>query len=437
MKVTVERESGCRRRLRIEVDRAVVDAELGRVTTEYAQAVTLPGFRKGRAPAAVVERHLSADIAEEARKRLVSDACRDALQAEKIDPVGVVGVQNVAVEKGAPLVFTVTVDVVPEFSLPNYRGLALTGRSVAVPDTEVEAAIERIRNRAATFVEAAADTPAAKGDMVQVNYSATCNGTPVKKLVPGDAAVLGEGQGVWMAAGEPGFIPGLEGVLLGIRKGETRKAAVKFPADFRVAALAGHEGTYALAATAVRSKALPELNEEFAKQFGATTVEDLKAKARSGLQRAAEEQDRTGLKDEISRILVESTAMELPESVVQDETRHIVRDVVTENTMRGVPRQRIEEHREDIVGAAEKSSQARVKLTFILDRIADKENIKVEPAEMDAHLASLALRYGTEKEALKADLEKNDAVSGMERSLRASKTLDFILASAVVKRDQP
>lgn len=433
MKVTVEQVGSCRKILKIEVPADRVAAERQNVINEFAKHARIAGFRQGKAPAAIVERNYAKEILEETRERLVPTAYRESLSQEKLRPVAVVDVSEVQVQKGSPLNFRVTVDVEPEFALPVYRGIEIKAQPVAVKDEDVEQVITSFRERQGTFDDNPART-AARGDIVIINYTGACDGKPVGELAP-ERSELGQGKDFWVLLLEGHeFLPGIVKALDGVKVGETRELKVAWPADFAVAALAGREGVYTMTATMVRERKLPALDDAFAKAAGAESVDDLRAKVRENLLAAGQNAERGRQKDELLKWLMEHTDLkDMPQSVVEEQARHIIRDVVADNVRRGATKEDIEAHRDDIFARAAQSSADRVRMDYILTRIAETEAVVVDDTEVDRRIAEMAQRYNMPVQRLRADLEKRDAMDALKRSLRLDKTLEWLLGVATVQ----
>jgi trigger factor len=432
MKVNVEQVGPCRKVLVIEIPADAVAAEHRKVAAEFVRFAKIPGFRPGHAPQAIVERNYSRDIIEELRERLVPQAYRSAVEQEKIRPVAVVNVSDVHLTKDLPLTFRVAVDVEPDFTLPSYKGIALKTKAPQVTDADVDQVIAGLRERHARFDEVTGRR-ANKGDIVQVDYAGVCEGRPVGEHAEGHEE-LSQGRDFWVLLGTPEFLPGLADGLEGVAVGEHRDITVTFPEGHAVPALVGKQAVYAVDVKAIRERKLPELDAEFCRVAGVESVDALRSRVRADLIEAAEGAEKNRLKDEIIKWLVANVDMrELPQTLVDEEARHIIQNVVQENVMRGVAREQIEAHREDIFSKAAESSTDRVRIDYILNRIAENEKIDVTEAEVDQEVERMATRNNVPRERLLAALEKRDGVAGLRHQLRMVKTLDFLLASAAVE----
>ena len=405
MKVSVKEVGPCRRELRVEVDSSVVEAEFVRVTREFSQVANVSGFRKGKAPIQVVQRRYARSIADETRDRLVPSSCREALSSKNIDPVALVHVSDVSFSRGAPMSFNVVVDVPPTFKLPRYRGLPLRGNNVEVTEANVDEAVRKLRENAAVF-EDIAGRPVREGDMAMVDYRAVCDEKPLTELVP-DTQFLGKIAGYWMLVG-PGeeVIPDLSSGIIGANIGETRDVSVTFPADYRAKKLAGKTARYTVTLKGIREKRLPESDEDLLKKVNLASIEELRTKLRESLTKRAGDEEKNRLKREIIKTLLEKTALDVPSSLVDREARKIVQDVVMNNMAKGATQQEIEGRHEDIVSSATKSSQEQVKLSYIIDKIAEEEKVEVTEAELDDYLAVMARQYNVDKSMLRSQLDK-------------------------------
>jgi trigger factor len=251
-------------------------------------------------------------------------------------------------------------------------------------------------------------------------------------LVPENKG-LGAHEGFWVLVESDSFLPGFCDQLLGATAGEKRQVLINFPADFPQKQLAGRKATYFVDVTAIKEKKLAELNDEFAKKAGAESVEKLQEEVRKGIARERELQAQADLRNQIVDQLLKQTQFDLPDSLVAAETRSIVYDVVRENTMRGVSREELEQKKNDIFGFASQSAKDRLRASFILDVIAEKEKISVAEHELDERIAEIARRNRSTPERIKAQLVEHDEMGQIEDQVRVAKTLDFLMANAKVE----
>ncbi|TAN37821.1 MAG: trigger factor [Verrucomicrobia bacterium] len=431
MKCIVEELGPCRKKLNIEFTAEEAGADYGDALKGFTKAARIPGFRPGKAPAAMVQRHYGKEIAEEIRDRLVARGYHGAVEQHKLDVVEVLDLTEAKYVAGQPLTFSVTVDVPPQFEVPSYKGIALTGRKVEVKDDEVEGTLKGMLERQAKF-EDVTGRAVQKGDLVQVDYVGTSDGKPVTELAP-EAAGLGKMDGYWMLIEEEhALLPGLGMALVGAAIGETKQAAVKFPADFSRKELAGKTASYTVTVKAIRERKLPGNYESLLKPFGVENEEKLRERIRKDLQTLKENQEQQQRRNAAAKQLLDSTKIEVPESVVQRETQSAVYDVVSRNMQRGVAREEIESHRGEIFEAAKRSAVDDIKLRYILHKIAEAEAVEVSAADLDAEIQRIAGQQRMTPQQARAALIKNERLDGLRDALRRDKALDFVLAQAQV-----
>ena len=257
--------------LHIEIPEDAVSPEYRGVLKEYSHAARIPGFRKGKAPESVVEKRYEAEIHQDTKDRLVPRAYREALDSRGIRPVAIIEVSDVELAKGRGLTFKATVDVAPDFKLPRYRKIALRGEKHDVADKDVEDALQRTRERFGRF-EDVEGREVREGDLVNVDYSGTIDGSPVSDIAP-DCRGIGGGTDFWALAGDPEFLPGFAKGIAGAAIGDVKTMDVVFSHDYHVASVAGRNAVYEFTVKALRERRIPELDEEFLKRMGAESVE--------------------------------------------------------------------------------------------------------------------------------------------------------------------
>lgn len=432
MKVDVKDSQKCRKVVHVEAPPEEVKPEYEKLLNKYKGVATVPGFRKGRAPAEVIEKRFGKDILQETRERLLPGFYKQAVEEADISPVAVIDVSNEKITKEEGMSFDFTVDVEPDFKLPKYSRISLKGEKVEVSDDEVDEAIDRVRENMARYEESS-EEPAAPDDMLKIDYRGMAGEQPVREIV-GDSSQLGEGTDFWVILSEREFLPGFSKALQGLKAGDSKSVTVDFPVDYQVSELAGKQAVYEVTVKTVRKKRLPEIDEEFLKSMEAESEDDLRQKARDQLMAAKEDNERQRLKNEIADFLLEKTDLQVPDSQVEQEKNVIARNMVQRMAQQGLTRQQLEEQKDDLLKNAAESSVNRVKLMYILRSIADEENVEVGDEELETRVESMAAGYGMEKAQMKAELEKQNSLPRMRSEIRQDKTLDYLLEQAKVKK---
>jgi trigger factor len=423
----------CRKVLEVRAPAEDVAGTYSETLAAYARSAKLPGFRPGKAPLKVVEKHYAREIADDAKDRVVPKLYREALAQKGLTPVAIVEVQEVTFDKERGVDFRVTVDVAPEFKLPKYHQIPVVAQPVNVGDEQVDGAIQRMQERFARF-QPVSGRVAHANDLLRVDYDATCDGKPVVEMLPDDRQ-MGEARDFLLFLGEPEFLPGFKEALIGVEANGEREITVAFPEDFGAKPLAGRSALYRVRVKEIQERLLPPLEGEFLKMLGVETEAALRERMLTDLRETAQRQEEGRQKDEIARYLLAQTEFDLPQSVVEQETRLAVRSMVQEISRRGASREQIVEQQDKIVSSATQTSTERVKLSYILNRIAREEQVEVDAAEVDARIREMAVRYPMTPERLREELDKRDAMSGVEGDVRAEKTLVLLLREAKIKTE--
>ena len=430
MNVTVENLAPCKKLVRVEVEAEKVDLALETVTKEFQREANLPGFRPGKAPKEMVLRKYGKDIEDEAKRKLLNESYRAAMEEQKFDVMGAPDIEEVQFGRGQAMIFTATVESSPEFELPEYQGIPVKKEQQSVTEEDVHRALDSLRQSQVSYKTV--ERPAATGDAVVVSYTGTCEGNPITALAP-TAKGLTEQKNFWVELGSNSFIPGFGEQLTGAKAGEKRTVHVDFPADFVTPQLAGKKGIYEVEVAEVKEKVLPELDDELAKTYAAENLEKLKEGVRRDLENELTYSQTRNIRNQIVTSLLNRVQFELPETVVAQQTRNYVYNIVQENAQRGIPRQAIEQERDKIYSAAAQSAKERLKLEFLLQRIAEKENIKVAQEEVAARITTLAAMHKTTPEKLAEDLRKRGALIEVFDQILNEKVLDFLQQKAAIE----
>ncbi len=430
MNVTVETLGPCKKLLRVELDIAAVDAAYASVTKEYQRHAQLPGFRPGKAPRDMVIKSFGARIDEEVKRKLISDAYPKALEQEKIRAAVQPDIEEIQFGRGQTLQFAATVETQPEFELPEYKGLPVKRETVVITDADVDKALNVLREQRTDYKDVA--HPVVAGDIAVVNYTGTCDGKPITDTAP-TARGLTEQKAFWIRCEAGQFIPGFTEQLHGMSAGEKRTVNVDFPPDFISAELVGKRGVYEVELVQVKERLLPEVNEEFAKGFGAESLEKLRTGIQTDLGSDRNTKASRAVRDQIIQSLLGKVSFDLPESIVLQETRSVVYNIVQENQQRGIPKEAIEQQKDAIFANANASAKDRVKAMFLLNRIAEKEGVKVEQQEILERVQAMAQQYQMPIQKLIKQLEERNGVSEIHEQILVGKVLDFLQLHAQVE----
>lgn len=429
MNVSVEQLAPCKVLVKVEIDAAAVDAAFDRATTEFQKQARLTGFRPGKAPVYLVSRTYEKEIEQEVRRRLFSDNYKAALKDHNLRPLGNPDIEEIQFGRGKGYQFAATVETEPILELPDYKGIPVEVETRAVTPEDVERAIQALREQRAEFNTVA--RPVAIDDIVVVNYTGTCEGKPITDHSP-TARGLTEQKGFWMKVETAHFIPGFTDQLVGASAGDKRTVTVTFPPDFVVPVLVGKVGVYEVEVLEVKERKLPEIDDTFAGQFGVANLEALREGVKGDLENELKHKRITSIRNQIIQALLDRVKCELPESVVQNETRNVVRDIVQQNQQRGVTRESIQDHKDEIFAAASTSAKDRVKAALILNRIAEKEGIKLADQEILHRVALIAHGRKEAPEKVLKEFQRTGQINAVAEQVLTAKVLDFLQLQALI-----
>ncbi len=434
MNVTIENLGPCKKLLRFDVAADAVDAAFDGVAREYQKQVSVPGFRPGKAPKDMVLKRHEKEIEEEAKRKLLGDSYRQALKEHKIDVVGYPDIEEIQFARGQAMQFAATIETAPEFELPSYRGLPAQRENRAVSEGDIDSAITLLADRVSNFNTVARE--ATQGDMIVVNYTGTCEGQPLTTLAP-TARGLTEQKNFWVEAKADSFIPGFALQLIGAKAGDKRTVNVDFPADFVTPQLAGKKGVYDVEVVEVKEKIVPAIDDAFAKTYGAESMAALREGVRRDLQNELNTKQARSVRAQVVNGLLSQIKIELPETLVAEETRNVVYQIVQENQQRGISEEAINSQKEEIYKASASTARERVKSSFVFSKIAGKEGIRVTPEEVNARIYTLAQQYQMAADKFAKELEKRNGINEIWTQLLNEKIIDFLQQNAKVEDVDP
>ena len=431
MNVELEEISACRRKLTIEVPVEVIDSEMADAVAMYAQNVAIPGFRPGKAPKQMVKSRYKKEILGRLRDHLLPKSYHEALQEHKLQVVTIVEMdEDINVVEGQPLSYTVTLDVVPEISLPAYKGMKLSREGEAVTDAEIEARIEALREQRADFEEVS-DRPVARGDMAQIDFTSTLDGQALEEAVP-EAKGLGEGKDFWLQASDEAFIPDLGLGLAGLCIGDKESIKTTFPESFVVASLRGKEVVFEVEVKAIRARKLPELDEAFFKDLGVESEKEFRKQITDSVEAEKDRAAEGKLREAIESFLLAGSSFELPESMVAQATQQQIQQIANNLQRSGLTEDQLLEQKDQLLADAKSTAERQVKLRLILQKIAGEEEVKVTDSEFKREMSMMAYAYSMQPDELERRLKENNQLDDLRGDIVCRKVIQLILDEAVI-----
>jgi len=426
MNVTVERVEN-EATLKITAPAAEVNAGYKKAVQKIADQANIPGFRKGKAPRAIIEMHYGKEaVKQEAFEIVANKAYSEALDQEKLIPVSDPKVEESTFEEGKDMELTIKVTLKPEPELGEYKGLHVEKKEVEVTDEQVDAQIKDMMGRDAKMVVAEEGAVIEKGDFAIIDFAGTVDGEPFSG---------GEGKGYPLEVGSNSFIPGFENQLVGLSKGDSTDVEVTFPEDYFVKDLAGKEAIFKVNIQDVKRKELPELNDEYvASKTDFKTVEELRANYKERMQKAAEANAKAEYEHELIDLAVANAKFSVPEIMIEDKISQMVEEMKMSLESRkmsldmymqytGLDMAKIRENQRPV-------AEENVKTDLVLDAIAKAEDIQVDMADVDAEIAAISAQHGASPEEVKKIIKGNGTMGLLLANILRRKAAHVVIDSA-------
>ncbi|HTZ33163.1 MAG TPA: trigger factor [Methylomirabilota bacterium] len=416
-------EVSCRRELDLEIPAEEVSKATEKVAKEFARVARVPGFRPGKAPISLIKRRFADDIKGEVLQTLVPEHVEKAVAEQKLTPVSQPQVDKLEFNEGQPLKFRASFEVLPEFALGSYKNLEIEMPEMKITDESVANTLAEMQQRAATFapVEGRA---VQNDDFVQVKLLGTPEGG-------GDPL---QAESVLCHVGAEETMEPFNENLRGANVGDHKSFDVDYPADYPDAKLAGKKFHYAVDVLGIKTKKLPELNDDFAKDVSdAASLDELKNKVREGLEHERDHRQKELQRERIIAELVKLHDFPVPESLVEHQMDVRLERVVRSLAQQGVDPRAVNVDWVSLRKRQEERAQEDVKAELVIDKIATEETIDVTEEELQLELEHMASHTGESAEAIRARLTKQGALDRMKAKLRSDKTIDWLAQNAKVK----
>ncbi len=422
MSVQVEKLEKNMAKLTVEVPAEEVEKALQAAYMKEKNKISIPGFRKGKVPRAMIEKMYGAAVFyEEAANILIQDNYAAAMEESKEDIVSRPTIDVVQIEAGKPFIFTAEVAVRPEVTLGKYKGVQVTKIDTTVTDEEVEAALEKEQQKNSRTVTVT-DRPVANGDTAVIDFEG---------FVDGVAFEGGKGENHPLEIGSHSFIDTFEDQLVGHNTGDEVEVNVTFPEKYQAADLAGKPAVFKVKINEIKTKELPELNDEFASEVSEfDTLAEYKEDLRKHLEVEKENEAKRTKEDEALKKIIDKSTMELPEAMIDTQCENMINEFAQRIAQSGLSmEQYMQFSGMTIDGLKEQvrpEAETRIKSSLVLEQIAKEENIEVSEDEINAEVEKMAAQYGMEADKLKEYLGDAEKES-IKRDLAVTKAVDLIM----------
>jgi trigger factor len=421
MKVSTEPVENRQIALNIEMEPIEIDKYLDRAYNRLVKRVSVPGFRKGKAPRDILERHVGKDaLFQEALEDLIPRAYKEALDEQKIDPIAQPQFELIKTE---PLIFKAVVPLKPEVKLGDYKQIKVESKPVKILEKDIDGTIEQLREQQAVLLPV--DRPTQFGDVVTIDVEGERDGEPF----PIRKDVVYE---VTKDARLP--LPGFAEKLVDMSKGEEKSFLLSYPADYEIKELAGKEHAFKVIVKEIKEKKLAEIDDEFAKSLGKDDVASLREQIESNLKTRAEERARIELEQQATDKLTEASEVEYPPILVEreidrllnEEARNFAEGVAGMENYLKTLNKTMNDHREELRPMAGK----RVIRSLVLGKLAEAEKVEVTEADIDAEVEKMAQDVDKQAEDIRKLFSLPQARESVKQFLLGRKSLDRLVEIA-------
>lgn len=424
MTVKIEDISSVKKKLSFEIAAEQVDQEFERALQKVAKSAKIKGFRPGKIPRPVIEQYYGPQVQQQALERLINDSYFKALVEHRIsaltDPEIV---ESAPLEKGKDFSYEAQVEVKPQVEVKDYTGLQLEKEKFEFDPKSLDARLEELRQGRAELKTTTREE-AATGDFVTIDFEGSVDG----QLFAGGAA-----QGHVLELGSGSFIPGFEEQVAGMRRDETREISVTFPEEYGNKELAGKQAVFKVTVQEIKEKTFPELNDEFAREFGAAGLDDLREKIADNLRRQEKNRVDGDLRERLMTALIARNPLEVPPTLVASQLEYMLGNVKKRLQTQGLGLEMLGMNEETFGNNYRDTAVSQVQGTLLLEAVARQEGIRVEPEEIDGKLEEIAEMANAPLEAVRGYYGGEEARRGLIAQILEEKTVQFLLEKSTIQ----
>lgn len=424
MSVQVEKLEHNMAKLTIEVPAEELEKALEAAYQKEKKKISIPGFRKGKVPRAVVEKMYGPAIFyEDAANDLMQQNYGAAVEESGVDVVSRPTVDVVQIEKGKSFIFTAEVAVKPAVTLGQYKGVEVTKADVTVTEEEVQEALEKEQNNNARTI-AVTDRPVAAGDTAVIDFEG---------FVDGVAFEGGKGEDYSLEIGSHSFIDTFEDQLVGKNAGDDVEVHVTFPEQYQAAELAGKPAVFQVKIKEIKAKELPELDDEFAQDVSEfETLDEYKESLKKELTEKKQNEVKRTQEDEAIQKIIDSSEMDIPDAMINSQCETMVEEFAQRIAQSGLSMEQYLQFSgmtmDKLQEQVRPEAITRIKSSLVLEQIAKEENIVASEEDIDAEIAKMASQYGMEADKLKEYMGDSEKES-MKRDIAVKKAVEFVMAN--------
>ena len=425
MKTKLDIVSPIKKKITIDLPPERVAEAIEKAYLRVQKKAKLDGFREGKVPRHLLERHFKKHAEEEAVDILVDSSLRDALVKEAIFPVSKPNIAPGPFQKDAEFSYTAEFEVHPEVAVPEYLGLQLEKTERGVKDEDIEKRLLSLQQSMTQLEPADESARVAKGMAAFVDFDGTADGKSFK----GSKA-----ENFLVDVGAGSLLPAFEEKMAGMTKGESKKVEFDYPADYFNKELAGKHGIFSVTVKDIKKKRVPELNDDFAKDLGSyKTIAEVKDEIKKRMQSALEHETKTELASQALEVLVKKHKFEVPEAVVISELKGMFESFANHLAAQGKKFEDTGIKAEQFIEQYKPMAEDRVRGYYILSAIAKTEKLEVTKADIEERLKSISAQANQPLPKVREYYEKEEHLFSLKNQLLNEKTLDFVVLKAKIR----
>lgn len=431
MQITVENVSSVKKILNIEIPEEKVARELDNAYKNLKKTAKVKGFRPGKAPRTVLERLFKKDIHNDVSSKLLQDSFMEALKDNDLNIVGNPKIDPSELDEKGPFRYVATVEIKPEIEAINFKGLTLKKALYRITDEEMDAQLKMLQKNMARQNPITEDRGVLENDFVLIDYEGFKDGKPFEETQKTENYTLKVGQGQ--------ILKTFDEELVGMKPGDNREIKVKFPEDFSNEKLANFEITFQVTLHAIKEEVLPEIDDEFAKQFGQyETLDDLKNAITENLNQGYAKRVEQEMNEQIFTTLIEKTEFELPDSMVDYELEGIIEEVERSLAYHNKSLEDQGLSREILLEKHRETAEKKVRRHLILGKIIEQENITLSDEELENGFAEMAKAVNQPVEEIKNYYKQNDEnLEVFKHTLLEKQTIKLIIENSTIEEEEP
>lgn len=425
MKSSLENISKLEKKLNIEVPQQLVNDEFKKAYSYLQGKVDIKGFRKGKAPMATIRSIYGDKIKGDVVQNIVQSTYWNALKEHNLTPISMPSIDFQDISEDQPFNFTASFEVRPEINVKTKSGFKVQKEKLNIDDKKINDVVDNMLKNQGTLESITEDRPLQTGDAAVFDFEGFLDGVPFEG---------GKAEGHTLEIGSNQFIPGFEEGMVGLKKGESRDINVTFPADYQAENLKGKPVVFKVKLHDIKTKKMPELNEEFFKKMGAESLDDLKKKVREEMESTEGKRIETEMRDTLMKNFVDANPVEVPKSLFEEQRKALVDDFQNRMRSQGMGDMNFDEYQDKWKEDFDKTATFMVQSAFLIDKIAEEEKLRATDADVDAKFQLMADQWGMEKDRIKSFYkEKQGGLEQMKYQITEDKVFEYLLKNSTIE----